>query len=144
MKVYECVNRFFCGPLKQWIPVGAMFARYENITKMVVNLEPNNINFVLWSSGTEYTEAKDITWLYVIEPPPLGTNTKYLTLVSSLAEDPFGNITSALPVNGDLQIGSDGKAYLKDETDNLFYPIRVNNLAGVVAVEVGQAGVVTP
>src|ERR1039457_4105842 len=93
MKIYRCKKQFLCNPLKQYIPVGALVARYENITKIVVQNAPRTD--VDYSSvlvdGLVYQDPNMVTWIYTMEPPPLGTNTKFFEVIGQAAEDAYGN-----------------------------------------------------
>jgi len=96
MKVYRCIKRFFATPLERYIPVGAVVCRWEEVAKIVVNDAPqtDSLSTILYN-GREYDTPELATWISAIEPPPLGTSTEWLELVSSHAEDSCGDAGGA-------------------------------------------------
>ena len=150
MKIYRNKRTFFCTPLKKYLPAGAMIARYENATKIVVQDSPESDTnpFNIVADGIQYDDARYVTWLWAVEPPPLGTNTKMFDVVGSKDEDDYGNVSATadgLPVNSELRIrASDGMPFMKSVTNGLWYPIRLSGTDGNVVLQIGQTGVVTP
>lgn len=147
MYIYRCTTRFLAGPLNRYIPVGALIARYENATRLVIDEAPQSDldPFNVLVDGVVYTDPALVTWFYGMEPAPLGTSTSgAFTVVATKEEDAYGNVsatTSGLPANSELQIASDGKVYLKSVTNGLFYQIRVSGTDGAANLQIGQVGV---
>jgi hypothetical protein len=150
MKIYRCKRTFFCTPLKKYIPTGAMIARYENATRIVLQDAPaSDTNpFNILADGFVYDDPSTVTWLWAVEPPPLGTNTKVFDYVSSVTEDAYGNVggtPDGLPVNSQLKIRvSDGQPFMRSVTNGRWYPIRLSGVDGSVTLQIGQTGEVTP
>lgn len=148
MKIYRCKRQFFCTPLKQYLPVGAHLGRYENAVRIVVNKAPRsdtNIYNVL-SDGIVYETPNLVSWIYTVEPPPLGNNNTFFELVGASTEDAYGNVqtTSGLPVNSQLQIGASGATYMLNAVMGLWHNIRINGPDGNVYLEIEQTGIVAP
>jgi hypothetical protein len=150
MKVYRCKKRFFCTPLKRYLPVGALIARYENAARIVLSEAPQSDQdvFNVLVDGFVYDDPKTVSWLYSVEPPPLGHDSRYFVVVGSKDEDQFGNVSGTsdgLPSNSKLKIDvSDGTIYLQSVTNGLWYPVRLSGVDGSVAIEVGQIGKALP
>ena len=91
MRAYRCKSRFFCTPLKRYVPRGAIFGRYENITKLVMNDNPSTEEdpFGQLVDGFEYDDPAQVTWIYAVEPPPLGTDNSVFTDLGRKDEDEF-------------------------------------------------------
>ena len=146
MNIYRCKKTFLCTPLKKYIPAGAMVARFVNTVKIVIQDAPeSNTNpFNILVDGVQYDEPSMVTWLWSIEPPPLGTNTSFFDFVSSEAEDAYGNVGSTadgLPANSQLKVRvSDGQPFMRSVTNGLWYPIRLSGVDGNVIFEIGQTG----
>ncbi len=147
MKIYENKSRFFCTPLKRYIPEGALVARYENATKIVIIDAPRTDvdPFNQLVDGFEFDNPKEVTWLYGVEPPPLGDDTTQFTLIGQKDEDEFGNTGATddgLPPNSQLRIGLiTGGMYLQNVDTLLFHPLRITGPDGSVSLQVGQNGV---
>jgi len=144
MKIYRCVKRFMCTPLGIFLPVGARIARYENVTKIVIDDAPRTDQdpFSVLADGFIYTAPGTVTWFYAVEPAPLGTsNAGFFILIGSAQEDQFGNVGAGLPTNGKMQISTDGTMYMQNMTTNLWHPVRINGPDGAVFLEIGQNGV---
>lgn len=148
MKVYRVKATFFCAPLKRYLPVGALLGRYENAVRLVIQNAPRSDQdlFTTLVDGIVYDSPKQASWLYGIEPPPLGNDTRFMTLVASKSEDGFGNVGNAtsdgLPVNSEFRVQmSTGQAYMFNPVTGLYYHFRLRGEAGSVYMEVGQVGV---
>ena len=146
MRAYRCKKRFFCQPLARYVPAGALFARYENVTKLVMNDNPISDldTFNQLVDGFVYVNPEQVTWIYTLEPPPLGTRNDYFTDLGKKDEDEFGNVGSTddgLPDNSHVRIGTDGTMYVQNATTLLWHPLRVNGPDGSVYLELGQNGV---
>lgn len=147
MYIYRCNTRFLAGPLGRYIPVGALIARYENSTRLVIDEAPQSdldpLNVLV--DGVVYTDPAFVTWFYGMEPAPLGTSTSgVFTVVATKTEDAYGNVSatdSGLPTNSELQIDSNGKVYLKSVTNGLFYQLRVTGTDGSAELQIGQTGI---
>lgn len=151
MKIYRCIKQFHCTPLKRYLPVGALVARYENATKIVIQDAPRSdldILFNVLADGFEYVEPSMVTWIYTVEPPPLGTHTDLFVLAGSKDEDAYGNVSGTpdgLPANSTMKIRtSDGVPFIQSVSNGLWYPIRLVGVDGGVSMEIGQVGVVEP
>jgi hypothetical protein len=95
MLVYRCKSRFFCSPLKEYIPEGATIARYENAIRLVINFDPNGLVVLdtILRDGICYEDPKYVQWFYKVEPPPNGTFAGGLfEYVASEYEDAYGNV----------------------------------------------------
>lgn len=147
MKIYEAKLRFFVSPLKRYLPQGAFVARYENITKITIVDSPRSDvdPFNTLTDGFEIDDPSKVTWIYELEPAPLGDNDTFFTLTGSKDEDEFGNTGATgdgLPDVSKLRIDTvTGVIYLKNDTTNLFYPLRITGSDGNAYLEVGQNGV---
>jgi len=150
MRVYRCKSRFFCTPLKRYVPAGALFGRYENITKLVMNDNPSTEEdpFGQLVDGFEYDDPAQVTWIYAVEPPPLGTTNSVFTDLGKKDEDEFGNVAGTadgLPENSKLKIDvTTGAMYIQNVTTELWHQIRVTGPDGNVYLEIAQDGVVLP
>ena len=149
MKIYRCKRDFLCTPLKRYLPAGALMARFENATKLVIQDAPasdTNV-FNILADGFQYTDATKVTWLWSVEPPPLGTNTEMFELVGSKDEDDYGNVSGTpdgLPSNSTLKIRTtDGIPFMQSVTNGLWYPIRITGVDGSATMEIGQTGSVS-
>lgn len=81
---YICKKRFFCGALGRFIPVDAIFCRYENVTKLTVLNAPStyddrNVN------DFEYTDPTKIVWF-----DDEDLRNRFFTFVSRYPEDDIG------------------------------------------------------
>jgi len=147
MKIYEAKSRFFVSPLKRYIPAGAFVARYENITKIVIVDDPRSDldPFNTLVDGFEYDDPAFVTWIYELEPPPLGTNNNFFRLIGQKDEDEFGNTGATgdgLPPASALRIDTvTGQVYIFNAGENLYYPLRISGPDGNVYIEIGQDGV---
>jgi hypothetical protein len=146
MRAYRCKKRFFCQPLKRYVPQGAVFGRYENVVKLVMNDNPvSDVDpFNQLVDGFVYVNPDEVTWIYALEPPPLGTRNDYFTDIAAKDEDEFGNVgatSDGLPSNSQLRIATDGTMYLQNATTSLWHPLRANGPDGSVYLELGQNGV---
>ena len=147
MKIYRCKRQFLCTPLKRYLPAGAMLARYENATKIVIQDAPRTDQDIygILADGFVYTNPNQVTWLWSVEPPPLGTNTDMFEVVGSKDEDDYGNVSGTsdgLPCNSQLKVRvSDGQPFMKSVTNGLWYPIRLSGVDGSVTLDIGQIGV---
>jgi len=149
MRIYRCKRRFFCTPLKRYVPVGTVFGRYQNITKLVMNDNPSTEVDVFQTlvDGFEYDDPSKVSWIYAIEPAPLGDNDDYFDDLGEKDEDDFGNVagtSDVLPSNSKLKIDSDGVMFLQNVDTGLWHPLRVTGTDGNVYLEVGQNGQATP
>ena len=63
MIVYNCVKRFFCTPLKRYVPVGAQVSRWENIAKLTITNFPdsNQDPFNTLVADYEIDNVEDVT-----------------------------------------------------------------------------------
>ena len=99
------------------------------------------------TDGFQYTDATKVTWLWSVEPPPLGTNTEMFELVGSKDEDDYGNVSGTpdgLPSNSTLKIRTtDGIPFMQSVTNGLWYPIRITGVDGSATMEIGQTGSVS-
>ena len=142
MKVYRCKQRFFCTPLKRYLPIGALVARYENVTRIIIVDAPQtdkDVIFNIMTDGLIYELPKEVTWFYSIEPP---NNTAMFDYVTSKDEDAYGNVSATndgLPVNSMLKI-SGGVAFLQNVNTNLWHAIRVSGPDGNVTLDIAQNG----
>ncbi len=147
MKIYETKKRFFVSPLERYLPEGAIVARYESVTRIVIVDEPRSDldPFNTLVDGFEYSDPEQVTWIYELEPPPLGTNNVFFTLIASKYEDEFGNVGGSgdgLPDVSHLRIDTvTGVPYVFNADTNLYYPLRVTGPDGNVYLEIGQNGV---
>ena len=143
MKVYRCKQRFFCTPLKRYIPVDALIARYENVTRLILVEAPSSdkdIWFNILSDGFVFELPKEVTWFYIIEPP---NNTALFELVDTKDEDDYGNVSGTgdgLPANSKLKIHA-GIPYLQNVDTGLWHAIRVSGPDGNVSIDIAQNGV---
>ena len=150
MRAYRCKSRFFCSPLKRYIPKDAIFGRYENITKLVMNDNPSTTQdpFGQLVDGIEYDDPGDVTWIYAIEPPPLGTNNTYFEDLGRKDEDEFGNVAGTadgLPSNSKLKIDvTSGVMYIQNVDTLLWHPLRITGPDGNAYLEIGQNGQTLP
>jgi len=147
MYVYRCLRRFFCTPLERYIPVGAHVARYENAVRVVLDEAPQSDQdpFNVLVDGIEYAAPEEVTWLYGMEPAPLGSVSGWFTVIATKEEDAYGNVSSdggGLPPNSELKVGeTTGKVYLKSQTNGLFYQLRMSGGDGSASIQVGQTGI---
>lgn len=146
MKIYRSKQRFFCTPIKRYIPVGALIGRYENATRIVLQDAPQSDQdpFITLIDGFVFDDPSTVTWLYSIEPPPLGTNTSFFDLVDSKDEDQFGNVSGTadgLPAHSELRIVNN-IPYLYNLTTGKWNAIRVSGNDGNVSLDIDQQGVV--
>lgn len=143
MKTYQCIKRFFCQPLKRYIPAGALLARYENATRIVIQDAPQSDQdmYNILVDGIVYEVPTDVSWFYSIEPPH---TTDLFVLVATKDEDAYGNVggtTDGLPTTSQLRVRvSDGQPFMKSVTNGLWYPIRLQGVDGGVALQIGQTG----
>lgn len=139
MKIYQCTQRFFCTPLKRYIPVGAYIGRYENAVRLVLQDAPQSDQdpFNILIDGQVYEDPKEVTWFYVIEPPAVAS---LFILIATKDEDQFGNVTSS--VSGDILFVKNGVPYLRNASTGKYHAIRVNGPDGAVSLEIEQIGVV--
>jgi hypothetical protein len=142
MKIYKCVQRFFCQPLKRYIPVDALVARYENAVRIVIQDAPQSDQDVYNTlvDGFVYDSPSDVTWFYHIEPPLAA----FFVLVGTKDEDAYGNVSGTadgLPVNSTLKVVSN-IAYLKNTTTSKWHSISVSGPDGNVTLDIEQVGVV--
>jgi hypothetical protein len=147
MYIYRCTKRFLCTPLDRYIPVGAHIARYENAVRIVVDEAPRSDQdpFNVLVDGISYTDPARVTWLYGVEPAPLGSNNReWFEVIGVKDEDAYGNVsgTTGLPENSELQIDPTGKVYLKSVTNGLFYQFQMSGVNGSAVIQVGQTGIV--
>lgn len=145
MKIYRCKLRFFCTPLKRYLPVNALIGRYENAARIVLQDAPQSDQdpFTTLLDGFVFDSPAEVSWLYAIEPPPLGSNTDFFTLVDSKDEDQFGNVSGTsdgLPVLSKLKIVSD-VPYLYNPTTGKWNAIQVSGPDGNVSLDIDQTGV---
>ena len=138
MKIYQCTQRFFCTPLKRYIPQGAYIGRYENAVRLVLQDAPQSDQdpFTTLVDGFVFEEPKQVTWLYVVEQQP---NMPFV-LVGTKDEDSFGNVVSGSV--GDGLITKNGIPYLLNSTTGKYYAIRVSGPDGNVSLDIEQIGVV--
>jgi len=142
MKIYKCVQRFFCQPLKRYIPVDALIARYENAVRIVIQDAPQSDQDVYNTlvDGFVYDSPSDVTWFYHVEPPL----TAFFVLVGTKDEDAYGNVSGTadgLPVNSTLKVVNN-IAYLKNTTTSKWHAISVSGPDGNVTLDIEQVGVV--
>ena len=139
MKIYECQLRFFCQPLKRYIPVGAFIARYENATRLVVQdaQQSDQDPFNILVDGQVYDSPDTVTWFYGLE-----TNTTFFILTSTVAEDAYGNVsTGGFTPTSKLKIYND-IPYLQNPTDNLWYAFGIVGVPPNVTFVLSQNGIV--
>lgn len=147
MKIYETKSRFFVSPLERYLPKGSYVARYENVTRIIIVDEPRSDldPFNTLVDGFEYDDPAQVTWIYEIEPPPLGTRNNFFKLVGQKDEDPYGNVGSTgdgLPNASHLRIDTvTGVPYVYNADTDLYYPLRATGPDGNVYLEVGQNGI---
>jgi hypothetical protein len=146
MKIYRSLQRFFCTPLKRYIPQGALLGRYENATRIVLQDAPQSDQdpFITLIDGFVFDDPTTVSWLYHIEPPPLGTNTTFFELLDSKTEDSFGNVSvteDGLPAGSKLKIHNN-IPYLWNITTGKWHAIRVSGPDGNVSLDIDQNGVV--
>lgn len=146
MKIYRCKKRFFCTPLKRYIPINALIGRYENATKFVLQDSPQSDQdpFNTLMDGFVFSDPSDVSWIYAIEPSPLGTNETFFDVIDSKDEDEFGNVSGTsdgLPVASKLKIVND-IPYLYNPTTGKWNAIRVSGVDGNVSLDIDQTGVV--
>jgi hypothetical protein len=123
-----------------------LIGRYENATRIVLQDAPQSDQdpFITLIDGFVFDDPSTVTWLYSIEPPPLGTNTSFFDYVDSKDEDPFGNVSGTadgLPANSKLKIEND-IPYLFNITTGKWNAIRVSGNDGNVSLDIDQQGVV--
>jgi len=91
MLVYRCIKKFHCSQLKRNFPVGALVLRYENVTKLAIQMAPDSteeINTLV--ADFEFDDPEDVTWFYGLQPAiPTGTS-EFFTFVISYEEDIAG------------------------------------------------------
>jgi hypothetical protein len=138
MKIYQCTTRFFCTPLKRYIPQGAYIGRYENAVRLVLQDAPQSDQdpFSTLIDGFVFDAPSEVTWFYVIEGQP----TMPFTLISTVYEDGFGNVTGG--TSGDGLIVRNGVPYLRNATTGKYNAIRVSGPDGSVSLDIDQTGVV--
>ena len=147
MKIYEAKSRFFVSPLKRYLPAGAYVARYESVTKITIVDSPRSDvdPFNTLVDGFEIDDPAKVTWIYELEPPPLGTNNAFFKLIGQKDEDEFGNTGASadgLPPNSLFRINTTtGVPYFYNADTDLYYPVRLTGPEGGVYMEVGQSGV---
>ncbi len=146
MKIYRCIQRFFCTPLKRYIPVGALIGRYENAARIVLQDAPQSDQdpFSTLTDGFVFDDPASVTWLYHVEPAPLGTNSTFFEVVESKDEDDFGNVSGTsdgLPAHSELRIVNN-IPYLYNITTGKWNAIRVSGPDGNVSLDIDQTGVV--
>ena len=146
MKIYRCKQRFFCTPLKRYLPAGALLGRYENATRIVLQDTPQSDQdiFNTLIDGFVFDDPNTVTWIYHIEPPPLGTNTDFFDVIESKTEDAFGNVSATsdgLPVGSKLRIVND-IPYLFNITTGKWNAIRCSGPDGNVSLDIDQVGIV--
>lgn len=134
MKVYLCLQRFFCTPLKQYIPVGAMFGRYENTCRLVVQNVPSSGNdmFNTLVNGVDYDDPKYVTWFYGVEG-----NTELFSLYATIAEDQYG--TASMVGTQGIQ-GSSGIQGLMGTQGLSGSVVGLQGLQGVAGTGSGDSG----
>jgi len=143
MKVYRCKQRFFCTPLKRYLPIGALVARYENVTRLIIVDAPQtdqDVIFNIMTDGLIYELPKEVTWFYSIEPP---NNTVLFEYMTSKDEDAYGNVSATndgLPANSSLKI-SGGVPFLQNVDTNKWHAFRVSGPDGNVTLDIAQNGV---
>lgn len=110
MKIYRCTKRFLCGPIKQYLPVGALIARYENAVRLVIQDAPRSDTDIFNQivDGIEYTNASQVSWFYAFENPVSKNKIGYFELVSSSPEDSFGNVGGGGGTGGTGSTGPTG------------------------------------
>jgi len=145
MKIYRAKQRFFCTPLKRYIPAGALIGRYENATKITLQDSPQSDQdpFSTLIDGFVFDDPNCVTWIYYVDPPPLGTNTEFFEVLDSKDEDQFGNVSATsdgLPDNSKLKIHA-GIPYLFNTDTNRWHAFRASGPAGNVTLEIDQNGV---
>jgi hypothetical protein len=143
MKTYQCIKRFFCQPLKRYIPTGALVARYENATRIVIQDAPQSDQdkYNILVDGIVYEKPTDVSWFYSIEPP---STTDLFVLIGTKDEDAYGNVggtTDGLPVASKLKIHAD-IPYLYNTTTGKWHAIGVSGPDGNVTLDIDQTGVV--
>lgn len=147
MYIYRNKSRFYVSPWGDYLPAGAMIARYEGATKIVVQNSPRSDvdPFNTLVDGFELDDPAKISWIYEIEPPPLGNNTKFFEVVGRKDEDGYGNVggtSDGLPDDSLFRIDvTTGIPYIYNADTGLYYPLRVTGPDGNVYLEVGQVGV---
>jgi len=146
MYIYRNNARFFVSSLEKYLPAGAIVARYENATKLTIVESPRSDvdPFNTLVDGFELDDPALVTWIYEIEPPPLGTNTTFFTVTGQEDEDNFGNVGSGggLPAYSKLKIARpSGVPHIQNDGTGLWHPLRIVGPDGNVYLEIGQNGV---
>ena len=141
MKIYRCDQRFYCTALLKYIPVGALLARYENATRLVLQDAPQSDNYWgILTDGFVYDSPKEVTWFYAIEPPAQ----TLFSLLDSKDEDQYGNVSGTsdgLPDNSKLKVHA-GIPYLFNLDTNRWHSFRASGPVGNVTLEIDQDGVI--
>lgn len=83
MEFYRSIMSFYVPEITHTIPEGALVARYENSVKLLLLDSPSDPSDIdeLLTTGVPYTTPATVTWIYPIEPPPLGTDTTHFEVV---------------------------------------------------------------
>ena len=139
MKIYRCNQRFFCQPLKRYIPASAYVARYENAVRLVIQDAPQSDQdpFNVLIDGEVYDSPARVTWFYGLE-----TNSTFFSLVSSATEDAFGNVSiGGFTANSKMKIFND-VPYLQNPTDGLWYAFGITGVPPNVTFVLSQNGIV--
>ena len=139
MKIYRCKQRFFATPLKRYIPVDALIVRYENAVRLVLQDAPQSDQdpFSTLMDGFVFDSPDQVSWFQQIVSS--GVVTEFFTLISTLYEDQFGNVTGGN--SGDGFIVRGGVPYLKNATTGKYNAIRASGPNGNVTLEIDQVGV---
>jgi len=139
MKIYSCNQRFFCQPLKRYLPVGAYVARYENAVRLVIQDAPQSDQdpFNMLVDGEVYDSPALVSWFYGLE-----ANAAFFSLISTVTEDAFGNVsmggftpTSKMKIYNDIP-------YIQNPTDSLWYAFGIVGVPGNVTFVLSQNGIV--
>ena len=140
MKIYQCTQRFFATQLKRYIPIGSYMGRYENAVRLVLQDAPQSDQdpFSTLLDGFVFDSPDQVSWFHQIESS--GNITQFFTLVGTLNEDAFGNVTGGN--SGDGFIVRSGVAYLKNATTGKYNAIRASGADGNVSLDIDQIGVV--
>ena len=146
MIVYQAVNQFFCSPLKRYMLQGAMVARYENATRLIIVFAPTGPLSLeeLLKQGTEYTDYKDVTWFYGVEPPPRGTFLGgQFVQTMTVSEDPYGNVIygTTWPTDSKLKPDSTGRPYLQNDDTGLWHMMKLTGPDGAPNLQIALNGV---
>ena len=108
MLVYQCIKRFYCSPLERFIPVGAIVFRYENVTKLALQMAPDTTkDLSVTVADFEYDVPEEVVWFYGLESPPTGSGAAgFFTFIEQLPEDVAGGgvASAGMPSGSDTQI----------------------------------------